>query len=160
MTAVRATRSTGAAGVKRASSGCARTRHARSAGSTSPRLPATPAIRIDLDPQIPVPEVTVTRDAHSPGELLLDVMAARILTSAQPCPRDNLEQLAAGPADLRALVAGGPGDIVAALHAAGALPRPAPSPASSPDCAPGSVSAATALPRRPPRTCPNHGAAC
>src|ERR1019366_168429 len=27
----------------------------------------------DLDPQIPVPEVTVTRKATSPGELLLDV---------------------------------------------------------------------------------------
>ena len=26
-----------------------------------------PAARIDLDPQIPVPDVTVTRNAHSPG---------------------------------------------------------------------------------------------
>ena len=41
-----------------------------------------PAIRIDLNPQIPVPDVTVTRNAHSPGELLLDVIAARILTAA------------------------------------------------------------------------------
>ena len=90
--------------------------------------PGKPAIRIDLDPQIRVPEVTVTRDAHSPGELLLDVMAARILTSAQPSPRDNLEQLAAGRADLRALVADGPGDIVAALHAADALPLASPVP--------------------------------
>ena len=90
--------------------------------------PGKPATRIDLDPQIPVPEVTVTRDAHSPGEFLLDVMAARILTSAQPSPRDNLEQLAAGPADLRALAADGPGDIVAALHAAGALPPASPVP--------------------------------
>ncbi len=84
--------------------------------------PGKPAIRIDLDPQIPVPEVTVTRDAHSPGELLLDVMAARILASAEPSPRDNLEQLAAADADLGTFAAGGPGDIVAALHAAGALP--------------------------------------
>jgi hypothetical protein len=91
-------------------------------------VPGKPAIRIDLDPQIRVPEVIVTRDAHSPGELLLDVMAARILTSAQPSPRDNLEQLAAGPADLRALVADGPGDIVAALRTADALPPASPVP--------------------------------
>ena len=69
--------------------------------------PGKPAIRIDLDPQIPVPEVTVTRDAHSPGELLLDVMAARILASAEPSPRDNLEQLAAADADLGTFAAGG-----------------------------------------------------
>ena len=82
--------------------------------------PGEPATRIDLDPPIPVPEVTVTRDATSPGELLLDVIAARILTWAAS-PPGNAGQPAAANADLRALVCDGPGDIVAALHAAGAL---------------------------------------
>jgi hypothetical protein len=78
------------------------------------------AIRIDLDPPIPVPEVTVTRNATSSGELLLDVIAARILTWAASSP-GNAGQPAATTADLRALVYDGPGDIVAALHAAGGL---------------------------------------
>ena len=59
--------------------------------------PGEPAIRIDLDPQIPAPEVTVTRKATSPGELLLDVIAARILTSAAASPQDNPGQPAATP---------------------------------------------------------------
>ena len=67
--------------------------------------PGEPATRIDLDPQIPAPELTVTRTAHNPGELLLDVIAARILC--------------AGAASF---VADQPGRIVAALHASGALP--------------------------------------
>jgi hypothetical protein len=37
-----------------------------------------PAIRVNVDRQIPVPDVTVTRNAHSPGELLLDAIAAKI----------------------------------------------------------------------------------
>jgi hypothetical protein len=82
--------------------------------------PGESAIRIDLDPPIPVPEVTVTPNATSPGELLLDVIAARILTWAAS-PQGNAGQPAAANADLRALVYDGPGDIVAALHAAGAL---------------------------------------
>jgi hypothetical protein len=82
--------------------------------------PGEPATRIDLDPPIPVPQVTVTRNATSPGELLLDVIAARILTWAAS-PPGNAGQPAAANADLRALVGDGPGDIVAALYAAGAL---------------------------------------
>ncbi|HEV3292803.1 MAG TPA: hypothetical protein VG123_27840 [Streptosporangiaceae bacterium] len=87
-----------------------------------------PATRIDLDPQIPTPDVTVTRNAHSPGELLLDVIAARILCSGAAFPQDDLEHPAAGAADLRAFIGDGPGDIVAALHAAGALPPASPVP--------------------------------
>ncbi len=93
--------------------------------------PDEPPARIDLDPQDPPgppPEVTVTRAAHSPGELLLDVIAARILTSAAGFPPDNPGQLAAAQAELRAFVGGGPGAIVAALHAAGALLPDSPSP--------------------------------
>ena len=123
--------------------------------------PGEPATRIDLDPQIPAPDVTVTRKATSPGELLLDGIAARIFCSgAAAVPQYDPEQPPAGAADLRAFIGDGPGRIVAALHASGALPRPAPSPASSPGCAPGPVSPATASPRRPPRTCPNRGTAC
>jgi hypothetical protein len=73
--------------------------------------PGEPATRIDLDPQIPVPDLTVTRNAHDPGELLLDVIAARILC--------------AGSASF---VADEPGRIVAALHASGALPPASPAP--------------------------------
>jgi hypothetical protein len=70
-----------------------------------------PATRIDLDLQIPAPDLTVTRNAHNPGELLLDVVAARILC--------------AGSASF---VADQPGRIVAALHASGALPPASPVP--------------------------------
>ena len=90
--------------------------------------PGDPATRIDLGPRIPVPDVTVTRNAHSPGELLLDVIAARILCSGAAFPQDDLEHPAAGAADLRAFIADGPGDIVAALHASGALPPASPVP--------------------------------
>ena len=44
---------------------------------------------------------TVTRKATSPGELLLDVIAARILTSAAASPQDNAGQPAAANAHLR-----------------------------------------------------------
>ena len=88
-----------------------------------------PATRIDLDPQNsePVPDVTVTPNAHSPGELLLDAIAARILTAAAPFAQDNPAQPAAASAELRAL-GDGPGQIVAALHAAGELPPDSPVP--------------------------------
>src|SRR5580658_7203876 len=90
--------------------------------------PGEPATRIDLDPPIPAPDVTVTRNAHSPGELLLDVIAARILCSGPSFPQDELEHPAAEAADLRAFIGDGPGDIVAALHASGALPPASPVP--------------------------------
>ena len=94
--------------------------------------PGEPAARIHLDPrdpQIPAPEVTVIRTAHSPGELLLDVIAARILTSAGgSVPQDNPGQLAGATAGLRAFVGDGPGHIVAALQAADALPPSSPAP--------------------------------
>ena len=95
---------------------------------TAPSEPAT-RIRLDpQDPQIPAPEITVTQTAHSPGELLLDVIAARILTSAGTVTQDNPGQLAGATAELRAFVGDGPGHIVAALQAAGALPPSSPAP--------------------------------
>jgi hypothetical protein len=90
--------------------------------------PGEPATRIDLNPQIPAPDLTVTRTAHNPGELLLDVIAARILCSGVAFPHDDPEHPPAGAADLRAFVADGPGRIVAALHASGALPPASPVP--------------------------------
>ena len=94
--------------------------------STAPGKPAT---RIDLDPQIPAPDVTVTRKATSQGELLLDGIAARIFCSgAAAVPQYDPEQPPAGAADLRAFIGDGPGRIVAALHAAGALPPASPVP--------------------------------
>jgi hypothetical protein len=88
-----------------------------------------PATRIDLDRQIPapVPDVTVTATAHSPGEVLLDALAARILTAAALFSQNNPRQPAAASGDLRAL-GDGPGHVVAALHAAGVLPPDSPVP--------------------------------
>ena len=82
-----------------------------------------PAIRIDLKPQVPAPDITVTPNAHSPGELLLDAVAARILTAAARVPPANPGQLTAASPELHAL-----GDVVAALHAADMLPPDSPVP--------------------------------
>ena len=89
-----------------------------------------PAARIDLGPQNPppVPDVTATRHAHNPGELLLDVVAARILTALAPILQHNPGESAAADGGLRAFVGDGPGHIVAALHAAGMLPPGSPVP--------------------------------
>lgn len=85
------------------------------------------AARINLDTEIPSPDVTVTERTVSPGELLLDVIAARLLTAAAGLPQDTPEQLAAAP-ELLPHPAEGLGDIVAALQAAGALSPASPVP--------------------------------
>jgi hypothetical protein len=87
-----------------------------------------PATRIDLDRQMPVPDVTVTPTAHSPGELLLDVIASRILSLVVPFSHDNPRQMMPANADLRAFVGDGPGQIVAVLCGAGVLPPDSPAP--------------------------------
>jgi hypothetical protein len=91
--------------------------------------PGQPATRIDLGPPSPAPApgVTATQDPRSPGELLLDVIAARILTAAAPLARGHPGPPAAAD-DLRAFVGDGPGHIVTALHAAGLLPPDSPAP--------------------------------
>ena len=88
-----------------------------------------PATRIDLGPQnpAPMPDITVTRNAHSPGELLLDAIAARILTAMARFSQNNHGHLTAASPELRAL-GDGPGHIVAALHAADVLPPDSPVP--------------------------------
>ena len=90
-----------------------------------------PASRIGLDPQdpAPAPDVTATGHAHSPCELLLDVIAARIFTAAAPPARDKPAQPAAAGAGLRAFAGDGPGHVAAALNAASALPPTSPVPA-------------------------------
>lgn len=90
--------------------------------------PGEPVIRIDLDPQVLAPDVTVTRKARSPGELLLDVIAARILTSAAAFPQGTSECLAAANPELIPHPAAGLGDIVTALQAADAFPPASPVP--------------------------------
>jgi hypothetical protein len=89
-----------------------------------------PATRIDLDPQnpAPVPEITATWTAHSPGELLLDVVAARILIAVASFARNNPGQPAAARTALHAFTGDGPGHVVAALRAAGVLPPDSPVP--------------------------------
>ncbi len=86
-----------------------------------------PAIRIDLAREIPVPDVTVTRHEYSPGELLLDVIAARILTAVAPFTQDRPGQPTAAAIGLRAL-SDGLGHVIAGLHAVGALPPDSPVP--------------------------------
>ena len=94
--------------------------------------PGEPAIRIDLGPQdplVPAPAVTVTQKAKSPGELLLDVIAARLLTVAVTFPQDTPDQLAAARRELLWLAAEDRlGDIIAALQAVGALQAASPVP--------------------------------
>jgi hypothetical protein len=89
-----------------------------------------PTTRIDLarPNPAPAPGITATQNAHSPGELLLDVIAARLLTAMAPFSQGNPGQRAAASDSLRAFVGDGPGHIVAALHAAGLLETDSPVP--------------------------------
>jgi hypothetical protein len=93
--------------------------------------PGEPTIRIELDPPDlpdPWPQVTVTRTATSPGEVILDAIAARILTTAPiPSPGKPGEPVTAS-ADLRAYIGSKPGDITAAMLAVGALSPASPVP--------------------------------
>jgi hypothetical protein len=75
--------------------------------------------RIGLDPQMPAPEVTVIETALTPGEVLLDRIAARLLVGGPVFGLDRRR-----PRSLTGL----PGDIIAALQAAEALPRSSPVP--------------------------------
>ena len=83
--------------------------------------PGEPATRINLDPQIPVPDITVTKTAASPGELLVDVIAARVLALASTLPQETPGQLAAAKPGLLPHVVGWLGDVITALQVAGAL---------------------------------------
>jgi hypothetical protein len=93
------------------------------------------AIRIDLDPPGPEPdprrpplEMTVTRTDTSPGEILLDGIAARILILLAGSPPGTTARPPAASTDQRAFFSDGPGNIAAALDAVGALPPASPVP--------------------------------
>jgi hypothetical protein len=90
--------------------------------------PGEPATRIHLDTQDPAPDITVTKTAASPGELLADVIAARVLALASTLPQETPAQLAAAKPGLLPHVAGWLGDVITALHAAGALAASSPAP--------------------------------
>jgi hypothetical protein len=95
------------------------------------RTPGEPATRIELDPPDrpgPRPQVTVTRTAASPGEVMLDAIAARILTTAPALPQDEPGAPATASADLRAYIGSKPGDLTAAMLAAGVLSAASPVP--------------------------------
>ena len=75
--------------------------------------------RIDLDARIPAREVTVIQTALTPGEVLLDRIAAGLLIRAPVFAADQHRPPSA---------TGLPGDIIAALQVAEALPRSSPVP--------------------------------
>ncbi len=91
-------------------------------------IPGEPATRIDLLQGNP-PEITVTRRSASPGELVLDLIAARLLAGAATFPQKTCAELAAARPGLVPHAVGGLGDIVAALREAEALPAASPGPA-------------------------------
>ena len=61
--------------------------------------PGGPATRIGLEQRSPAPDITVTTTTASPGELLADVIAARVLALASDFPQETPGQLAARSAD-------------------------------------------------------------
>jgi hypothetical protein len=82
-------------------------------------VPGGSVTRIDLDPRIPGPAVTVIRTALTPGEVLLDRIAAGLLIREPVFAPDKSRPRSA---------TGLPGDIIAALQAAEALPPSSPVP--------------------------------
>jgi hypothetical protein len=90
-----------------------------------------PAFRINLDrldPQRPPLEIVVIRTATSPGEILLDAIAARILVLVAGSLPGTTARPPAASNDQRGFFSDGPGNITAALYAAGALPPSSPVP--------------------------------
>jgi len=90
-----------------------------------------PAFRISLDPldpQRPPLEIAVIRTAASPGEILLDAIAARILVLVAGSLPGTTARPPAASNDQRVFFSGGPGNITAALYAAGVLPPSSPVP--------------------------------
>jgi hypothetical protein len=79
--------------------------------------PGEAPTRIDLDAQVHPPDIALAERTLSPGELFLDVVGARILASAAGL----LTGSASGPVPPVGDGPGEMGDIIAALHAAGAL---------------------------------------
>jgi len=115
-----------------------------------------PATRIDLDPQNsePVPDVTVTQVSSCwtpspPGSSPPRRRSRRTTPHSRPPPVPSCAPSATGPAKSSPR-----------CTRPACCRRTAPSPDSSPGYAPGSASAATVSPRRPPGTWQNGGTAC
>jgi hypothetical protein len=97
-----------------------------------------PAFRINLeplepqrpppDPQRPPPEIAVSRTATSPGEILLDGIAARILVLVAGSLPGTTARPPAASNDQRVFFSDGPGNVTDALYAAGVLPSASPVP--------------------------------
>jgi len=81
--------------------------------------PGVSVTRIDLEPRPPGPEVTVVQTSLTPGEVLLDKIAAGLLVGEPGFAPDQRRSWSA---------TGLPGDIIAALQAAEALPPSSPVP--------------------------------
>jgi hypothetical protein len=79
--------------------------------------PGQPVMRIDLTPQLP-PDVVLTQTSLTPGEVLLDKLAASLLAQERVA-----SQWRQAPTS-----ADGPGDMIAALQASGVLPAASPVP--------------------------------
>jgi hypothetical protein len=90
--------------------------------------PDAPAVRISLEQRSPEPGITMTEKAASPGELLADVIAARVLSLASDLPQETPEQLAAAKRGLLPHMTSWLGDLVAALQAADVLAPSSPVP--------------------------------
>jgi hypothetical protein len=90
--------------------------------------PGAPATRLSLEQRSPSPDITVTKTTVSPGELLADVIAARVLARASDYPQETPGQLAAAKRGLLPHVAAWLGVLVAALQAADAFSPSSPAP--------------------------------
>lgn len=77
--------------------------------------------RVSLDPPTPAPAITVTEVSRSPGEHLLHVIAARILTWSLAPLRVRHDAVFPPPERGGSHPTAGLGDVVEALQAAGAL---------------------------------------
>ena len=72
--------------------------------------------------------MTVARTTTCPGEILLDGIAARLLILLAGSPPGTTARPPAASNDQRAFFSDGPGNVAAALYAAGALPPASPVP--------------------------------
>ncbi|MGH3397975.1 MAG: hypothetical protein ACRDPO_25120 [Streptosporangiaceae bacterium] len=93
------------------------------------RAPGAAATRVSLDPAVPPPEISITATGKDPGDLVLDVVAARLLAVAASFPQETPEQLAATRPGLGPHPVGGLAGIITAFRAAGVLSPSSPGPA-------------------------------
>jgi hypothetical protein len=90
--------------------------------------PGTSPARVRLGNQSPLPDVTVAETATTGGELVVHIIAARLLAATSTFPQETLEELAAAKPGLVPHIPSGLGDTVTALLAAGTLPPSSPLP--------------------------------